>query len=570
MKLLSACNVRRTAVGLLAAAVVVGTAFAKSNGTKQAADSSNERSAEASKQSPAESARQIDQLLASEVFKPDTKLAPRIDDATYLRRVWLDIVGDIPTPEHVTAFVLDPGKDKRRRVVNELLAKPQYGQNWARYWRDVILSRRLEDRSQLVASALVADLTERLNKNESWDKIATEFITSTGDIRENGLTAIQAAQEARTEETTAEMSRIFLGIQIQCCQCHNHPYDHWKREQFHEFAAFFPRMALRPIQSPTRRTFELISDDAPERPGRMKADVMNRRGKPEHFMPDLKNPTAQGTKMQPKFFLTSATLPFGTPDVERRETVAEWITANPWFATALVNRMWGELLGEGFYQPIDDIGPDRKSSAPRAVAALSREFAASGYDIKWLVRTICATDAYQRESRPRREADSTPFVANVAQPLRSDQLFNAILTAVDIDEPKDSPNRRGKPADGKPYGPNATVRQGFEVAFGYDPSDPRETVVSSIPQALALMNGVRLNLAVRAIGHETMLGRQMDEIKDNGALVDELYLRTLSREPTEAERDSALAYCKGTKNRSAVFEDLLWALLNSSEFSHRR
>src|SRR6185295_8432783 len=113
-------------------------------------------------------------------------------------------------------------------------------------------------------------------------------------------------------------------------------------------------------------------------------------------------------------------------------------------------------------------------------------------------------------------------------------------------------------------------RQGFEVAFGYDPSDPRETVVSSIPQALALMNGVRINLAVRAIGHETMLGRELDEIKDNRALVEELYLRTLSREPTEAEISSALAYCDSTKNRSAVFEDLLWALLNSSEFSHRR
>jgi hypothetical protein len=159
----------------------------------------------------------------------------------------------------------------------------------------------------------------------------------------------------------------------------------------------------------------------------------------------------------------------------------------------------------------------------------------------------------------------------VAQPLRSDQLFNAILTAADIDEPKESANRRGRPPEaGKPYGLNATVRQGFEVAFGYDPSDPRETVVSSIPQALALMNGVRLNLAVRATGRETMLGRQLDEIKDNGALVEELYLRTLSREPTEPELNTALAYCKETTNRGAVFEDLLWALLNSSEFSHRR
>ena len=123
----------------------------------------------------------------------------------------------------------------------------------------------------------------------------------------------------------------------------------------------------------------------PSRPAAPNPDAQNRRGKPEHFMPDLKDPAAQGTQMQPKFFLTSATLPFGTPDAERRGTVAEWMTANPWFATALVNRMWGELVGEGFYQPIDDIGPDRKPSAPKAVAALSRSFADSGYDIKWLI-----------------------------------------------------------------------------------------------------------------------------------------------------------------------------------------
>jgi hypothetical protein len=564
MKLLSHSGVGSVAFGVLASAFAVGSVLGKTNASTSNAERPAPKSFE-------QTAHQVDELIAVEVFKPDIKLAPRIDDATYLRRVWLDIVGDIPTPEHVTAFVLDPAKDKRQRVVNELLDKPQYGQNWARYWRDVILSRRLEDRAQLVSNALVGDLTEKLNENESWDKIASEFITATGDIRENGATAIQAAQDARTEETTAEMSRIFLGIQIQCCQCHNHPYDHWKREQFHEFAAFFPRMALRPVQSPTRRTFELISDNRPELPGRANPNAMNRRGKPEHYMPDLKDPAAQGKKMQPKFFLTSATLPFGTPDAERRGTVAEWMTANPWFATALVNRMWGELLGEGFYQPIDDIGPDRKPSAPKAVAALSRSFADTGYDIKWLIRTICATEAYQRQSRPRREADGAPFVANVAQPLRSDQLFNAILTAVDVDEPKESPNRRGRPPEaGKPYGLNATVRQGFEVAFGYDPSDPRETVVSSIPQALAMMNGVRLNLAVRAIGQETMLGRQIDEIKDDRALVGELYLRTLSREPTEAELNSALAYCKETKDRPAVFEDLLWALLNSSEFSHRR
>ncbi len=179
-----------------------------------------------------QTAQQVDQLLAEEVFKDDTKLAPRVNDATFLRRVWLDIVGDIPTPEHVTAFLLDPAPDKRERVVRELLDNPQYGQNWARYWRDVILVRRLEDRAAIVANSLVVSLTEKLNENEPWDKIAAEFITATGDVKENGATAIQMAQDGRTEETAAEMSRIFLGIQIQCCQCHDHPYDRGSASSF--------------------------------------------------------------------------------------------------------------------------------------------------------------------------------------------------------------------------------------------------------------------------------------------------------------------------------------------------
>ena len=520
----------------------------------------------------AQTAKQVDKLLAEEVFTADTHLAPRVSDAMFLRRAWLDLVGDIPTPEHVTAFLLDPAPNKRERVVADLLKNPQYGQNWARYWRDVVLSRRLEDRAAIVANPLVVKLTEQFNENEPWDKIAAEFITATGDVRENGATAIHMAQDGRTEETTAEISRIFLGIQIQCAQCHDHKTDRWTREQFHELAAFFPRIAVRPVQSPTKRSFEVIADDRPEGRRRPNPDAEGRRGQPEHYMPDLDDPAAPGTRMQPEFFLTSAKLSFGTPDSERRGTVAKWMTDSPWFATAFVNRMWAELVGEGFYEPIDDIGPDREPTAPKAVEFLSNGFAESGYDIKWLLRVICATEAYQRESRPRRETDGTPFLANVAQPLRSDQLFNALLTAADIEETERPLNRRGRPRPEAmgPYGRAPSIRQGFEVAFGYDPSDPRESVTSSIPQALALMNGVRLNLAVRAIGSETVLGRMLDEIDDDGALVDELYLRTLSREPTENEHDAAMEFCQSTKNRAAVFEDLFWALLNSSEFSHRR
>jgi hypothetical protein len=520
-----------------------------------------------------QTAQRVDRLLAEELFKSESNLAPRADDATFLRRVWLDIVGDIPTPEHVTAFLLDPSADKRERVVRELLANPQYGQNWARYWRDVIFSRKLEARADIASNAMVADLTKQLNENVGWDKIATAFITATGDVKENGATAIQMAQDGRTEETTAEMSRIFLGIQIQCAQCHDHKTDRWKREQFHELAAFFPRIGVQPVQSPTRNSFQVVFNDRPIAQRRGNPDNANRRGRPEHFMPDLEHPTAAGTEMRPKFFLTNKSLPLGTPDAVRRGTLAEWFTDNPWFATALVNRMWGELVGEGFYEPIDDMGPDRTPNGKKSVEFLSRNFADSGFDVKWLFRVICATEAYQRESRPRRGTDGTPFAANVAQPLRSDQMFNALLTAADLTEAEVSAGprgRRGGPGQAGPRRGGGGGRQLFEATFGYDPSDPRETVSGSIPQALAMMNGPRINQAARAQTRGTALGQLVDEIIDDEALVVELYLRTLSREPTVDEMKTSLAFRKTVIQRPAAFEDLFWALLNTAEFSHRR
>ncbi|MEM6331285.1 MAG: DUF1549 domain-containing protein, partial [Planctomycetota bacterium] len=316
-------------------------------------------SAAAAPPSPARVAAKIDRLLVEEVYPDTSVLAPECDDETFVRRVWLDVVGDIPTPEHVTAFLLDQRPDKRRRLVDRLLAMPQYGQNWARYWRDVVLARRLEDRAVLVGNPMVVELTEQLNAGAGWDEIAAGFVTATGDVTDSGATAIFMAQDGQTEETAAEVSRIFLGIQIQCAQCHNHPWDRWQREDFHELAAFFPRVGVRPVVTPTRRSYAVVVNDRPEPRRQRRPSVnANRRGQAEHYMPDLERPEDPGTRTAPRFFLTGAELSFGTPDAQRRGQLAEWLTDTPWFATAMVNRMWSELVGEGFYEPVDDLGPD--------------------------------------------------------------------------------------------------------------------------------------------------------------------------------------------------------------------
>ncbi|MEM1304168.1 MAG: DUF1549 domain-containing protein [Planctomycetota bacterium] len=516
---------------------------------------------------PRDAAEQIDRLLAEALFQPETELAPRSDDSTFARRVWLDLVGDIPTPERLTAFLIDPSPKKRQRLVNELLAKPQYGQNWARYWRDVIYHRRINERAVVGADPTVVWMTERLNSGAGWDQIATEMITVQGDVREQGSAAIILAQDGETEETAAEVSRIFLGVQIQCAQCHDHPWDRWQREQFHELAAFFPRVGLRQVQTATRRTYEVVSNDRPERGKFRRQKNDNYRGVAEHYMSDLAEPESPGTRTQPRFFLTGAELPFGTRDSSRRGNLAEWMTGSEWFAKAFINRMWAELVGEGFFEPVDDMGPDRTPTAGAVLDYLAGEFAASGFDVKWLMRAITATEAYGRESRPRRGVEQTPMRANVAQRLRGDQLFSALLTTLDVDEPKSGPLADRIP--GANYGSNVTPRKIFNVAFGYDPSTPRASVNQSIPQALAMMNTPRVNQAVAA-NRGTMLARLMNRVDEDDLIVDELYLRSLSRLPSDEERDRALAYVAGINYRGEAFSDLLWSLINSAEFTHRR
>ena len=367
------------------------------------------------------------------------------------------------------------------------------------------------------------------------------------------------AQDGRTEETAAEVSRVFLGIQIQCAQCHDHPYDRWRREQFHELAAFFPRIGVRAVREITKRSFMVISND---NPGRRRPKDNSNRPQSEHFMPDLEDPAATGTKMQPRFFLTDDSLPLGTTDARRRQQLAGWLTNSEWFATAMVNRLWSELVGEGFYELVDDIGPDREPTAPTTVKLLADEFRESGYDVKWLLSTICQTEAYGRSSRPRRGPDETPFTANVPQRLRSDQLLNAIHTALEV---KEEPARAGQQRPGQRF----RARQQFADVFGYDPSIAREEIVASIPQVLALMNSPQMNRLIVS-RKSSQLGQLIQEVSDDEQLIVELYRRWLCRQPSADEIAQAVAHRQLVNKRAEAFEDLQWALLNSAEFQHRR
>jgi hypothetical protein len=289
------------------------------------------------------------------------------------------------------------------------------------------------------------------------------------------------------------------------------------------------------------------------------------RGTPEHYMPNLEDPQARGMLMQPVFFATGQSLQVGTADAQRRGKLAEWVTSsdNPWFAKAFVNRIWSELCGEGFYEPVDDIGPDRTPFAPKTLDYLSAGFAKSGYDVKWLMRTIISTDLYQRESRPRRGPDDAPFQANVVQPLRGDQLLNCVLAALGTQEPQPSAGRTRMP-----YAMNRSTRGVFNVVFGFDPSVRRDEITSTIPQAQALMNATFLNQTINE--NRFALAETLKQYPDNNDAITHLYLRTLSRLPTSEELKICLSHVRQADERGEAMEDLMWTLINCTEFAYRK
>lgn len=574
-------------------------------------------------QSETSVAREVDRLIAEELRRAAIDPAAAARDEDFLRRVTLDFAGTLPSPEDVTLFGLNPDATKRAKVVDGLLETENYARNWARYWRDVIFSNATEMRSRLAHGIFEDWMAGQLQQNRPWDEVAAELITATGDVRENGATALIFAHGGEPVDVAAETSRIFLGIQIQCANCHDHPSDRWKREQFHQLAAYFPRVAVRPKRDEGLRSFEVVSINIAGRRGQRQepkqifrrldrnrddklteSEVANtrlarqfdrileygdtnkdgaisleefnklprpnngRRRTSEYYMPDLDNPASRGTRINPVFFVDDAKPATGLDDLSRRRALAASVTSpdNSWFARAYVNRIWNELIGKGFYMPVDDLGPERSPSFPQVFDLLSEAFAASGYDVKWLFRTIANTATYQRKIAGSSVSEaSMPFAAACPTRLRADQLFSAIIEVFGIEEPG-SVRGEGRPAT---YARLRSPRAQFSELFGYDPSTPQADIVGEIPQALFMMNSPTLNNLIRADGN-TRLARVLRDFQDDEDAVNELYLRVLAREPSSSEMKICLQYIKRVRDRREAFEDLLWGLLNSVEFLSKR
>ncbi|MAT15570.1 MAG: hypothetical protein CMJ46_09915 [Planctomyces sp.] len=582
-----------------------------------------------------EVSKQIDELITVGLNNSGIAPAPLASDEDFLRRVNFDLTGKLPTSAEVVEFGLSSDPDKRANVIHNLLGTREYAQNWAQYWRDVIYTRATDPRAQRQSPVFTEWMQGQIAANRSWDEITTEMLTATGRMSQDGQTGLFFAHNGEGEEIAAEASRIFLGIQIQCAQCHDHFTDQWTREQFHQLASFFPRAKVRRVEGSEPRDFEVYSRDGNANPQQSKlfaslADpesflatydrnndgVLNmrelnpRQGKPEnkkafalprrilaeldtdkdrqltlaelaefkmpgkfkrnaaeHFMADLNDPSAPGTPMSPAFFLSETDIDEGLADIERRTVVADLITSpeNEWFAKAYVNRVWTVLLGEGFFPAIDDIGPEREMRHPEVLDLLAREFVASGYDMEWLFRVILNTEAYQREALELDPAKtSSDFAAVLPTRLRADQVYEALVCALGANEPGPAAVKKRKNKKSFEEG----RRNQFQKLFEYDPSENSAEVSGTIPQALFLMNSQRINGQIE--GRNSFVRELLDQEMTPEAITTEIYLRVLGRTPDKEEVELVADYVQQAETPLEGYEDLVWSLINSTEFLTKR
>jgi Protein of unknown function (DUF1549)/Protein of unknown function (DUF1553) len=474
---------------------------------------------------------------------------PRADDATFLRRVTLDLTGKLPDPPAIDKFVTNPDADKRAKVVDELLGTEAYAVNWGRYWRDTVTYHTPASANYLRWKLFDDWWTDQLRRNRPWNEVVTALVTASGVNDELAPVNYLTALYGNPAEVAATTSRVFLGVQIQCAECHDAKGGlPWKRQQFHELAAFFGRARL--IQHK-------------DVDGRGTPYAIESRADGQYRMTEKKDPTRL-VEMAPRFF-TGEGLPLDADDAGRRQLLAKVLTdpKNPWFAKCYVNRMWTALLGWGFYPSVTDLGPTAEPVRHKeALAVLTAGWIDSGYDAKWLFRTIARTEAYQRRTPGSHADEPPPAVCPVR--LRPEQVFEALQKALGFDE-----NDKTIPAPAPGSGPAVPRHTGLRhmvyQAFKADPSAPAAEVEGTIPQALLMMNSAMVHAYTSATG-KTLLAELLAKKQTDEQILTALYERVLARKPTAEDLSTCQRYIAKVGNRREAFEDVLWALVNSTEF----
>jgi hypothetical protein len=490
--------------------------------------------------------------------------APLSDDTTFLRRLYLDVLGVLPTAGESRAFLANAAADKRAKLIDRLLERPEFADAWALTWSDLLRNEEkvLDAKGTRVFHAWVRDqFAAGVPLNEMARAVIAGRGSSYADPPANYYRALRDPY-ARGEAT----AQVFLGIRVQCAKCHNHPFDRWTQNDYHEWAAFFARVQYRVVDNNRHDKLDKHEFDGEQ------VVWMDHVG--ELTDPRTNKPTP------PKFLGDDKPAPLAV-DADRLQALADWVAdpANPFFARAQVNRVWFHLFGRGLVEPNDDFRTANPSVNPELLDALAADFAAHKFDLKHVVRLILNSQTYQlsAEIDDTNRDDAANFSHTIVRPLKAETLLDAFSRVLE------APVK----FDGFPLGTRAAELPDAQVgARGVLPGEgPRflkafgkpDRLMScecergddtTLVQAFQLLTGGLLHQMLTQ--SDNRLGRLMKDGASDAAIVEDLYLSGLCRLPTERERAAALDLIARSKDRRAGLEDVAWGVVNAKEFLLRR
>jgi hypothetical protein len=485
----------------------------------------------------------IDELINAEWKKLGLKPTSESSDAEFLRRAYIDLVGTLPRPEEVRQFVASADPTKRSKLIDSLLERPEFVEYWSLKWSDLLrVHRRALGEKGL--GSFAGWIRGALRENRPADQMVREILAAEGNLYTSGAAAFFYIDQTPQDlaETTAQ---VFLGVRLQCARCHHHPFEAWSQDDYYGMAAFFAHVRRKD------------TGDA----GRWGGAQLVRLGGADR----VTNP-ATGQPIAPRVLgQTDATPELGA---DPRRALAQWITAreNPMFARNIVNRYWGHFFGRGLVEAVDDLRATNPASHPALLDRLAADFVAHGFDLKHLIRTIAASRVYQLASDPNalRDADGRFVTHHVVRRLTAEVLLDAINQAAETEE-----RFENMPAGTRAISlPDPAVASYFLDTFGR----PRRTTACECERGMRPDLAQTLHLANSPAIHQKVtspqgrVARLIKAGKSDADVVEELYLATFSRPPDADELQQATRLVGASPSRQEGLEDLLWTLVNSSEF----
>ncbi len=495
----------------------------------------------------------IDELVYEKLQSLGIEPSPAVADHVFLRRVSLDLIGRLPTVDETRAFLdseqYGSNADKRAKLVDRLLDRPEFADHWAGYWADLL---RPNPYRVGIKAVLNYDnwIRQQFRDNVPYDSFVRQLVTAKGSTWQNGAVTLYRDRRSPDEMATL-ISQLFLGIRLDCAKCHHHPFERWSQQDFYQFAAYFAKVNFKGTGL------------SPPISGGEETVFASTKGSVTHpITGEIMAPT-------PLYAITDSSEPTAKEPLDPRESLADWMTSreNDFFASVQVNRTWAILMGRGLVEPVDDLRTTNPPTNPKLLDALAKEFQSTGYDFKQLLKSIVLSRVYSHSSEPTPSnmSDRLNYSRHYRHRLRAEILMDAVVDATETSSalPAMPPESRANQVW------TTRVPSIFLDTFGRpnENQDPpcERTPDSTVTQALHLMNSQQLEERVR--NDQGRAARLAASALSPTEIVDELYLAIYSRHPTAQESQYASKLIESAENRRGVIEDLMWAMLNSPEFS---